>query len=346
MPRNCPAFLLAAIVLLTSGIAAAQPAAASNTSLTLAQIVQRQEENYGRIRNAEGQVVWMEEAAGQAPTSTSVRVIFFAFEGDRSVNLITAWDPTGTPPARDEKMDWTRVLAAFFVEGDRVHKISLRAGAKTPAIETTSFNPAVHENNPLVGFQPRMLGEERVRLRDLVELTPQMKTRPNVRQVSREGRALLQVEFTNEKAPGEGILYTIAPDKGYLAEELVRMSGGRVAARSTITIGQTRDGIWIPARRVKMEYDNAGRALTRETWYYLHLATNEGLARRALSFEFFRLPSGTRVPTMASPAATQPTAGQPAQTQATATPPPLLGRTPTPIPPPVRRVSPTPRMLR
>lgn len=311
------------------------PPTARDSSVTLAQIVERQEQNYARIRQAEGQVIWREEIAGQPPTTSSSRMIMFAFEGPRSVNLISAWNASGRLPAPNERTDWSRVLTAFFVDGDRVHKIGLKPGATVPSIESTLFNPAVHENNPLVAFHPRMLGEDRVRLRDLVELTPQMKTRPTVTSVSRNGRALLRVDFSNEKAPGEAITYLIAPDKGCLAEEISRLAGGRLASRSTITLAQTKDGTWIPARRIKQEFDANGRVPRRETWYYLHLGINEGLARKVLSFEFFHLPRETRLP-VAPPPQAPPPAASPSPTHDS-----RLGPAPKPIGPLIRSVTPS-----
>lgn len=266
------------------------------TSITLAQIAERQEQNYARIRNAQGEMLWTEQHYENGTTTRSARIVFFAFEGDRSVNLIIS--ASGSQfPSRSETIDWSRVLAAYFVEGDMAYHIVKPPKASVPKVESLPFNPAVHDRNPLVSYRPRMMGDDRARLWDLAKLVPQMPTPPQIRQFESGGRTLLQIDFTNATTPGESLTYVIAPDKGYLAQEIIRVAGGKIAARTSITIGQTKDGTWIPAVRDRKEYDATGRVTSREIWLYRYLAINEPLPRHMLSFEFFHLPQATEIPT-------------------------------------------------
>lgn len=294
----------------------------AQTSITLAQIVDRQQRNHARIRSAEGQVIWVEQKAAITTHSLHVppsRVILFAFQGDRSVNLVLPYDPNRPAPASNERIDWTHVLAAYFINADSVHQITLQPGARLPSISTTAFNPAVHESNPLVAFHPRMLADEPIGLRELLNLVPQMHNKPRVTELNRGGRTLLRVDFYNESARGEAVSYLIAPDKGYLPEEITRMSGGKMFARTVITPGQTKDGTWIAARRERAEYDTAGRTIERQSWSYRYLAVNEPLAPRLLTFEFFHLPEGVRRPVVSppTPSSTAPPAAPPATPAAT-----------------------------
>lgn len=278
--------------------ASAPRAVSRETSVTLPQIVARQTENFRKIINAKGEVIWREDMYTTGTSAPPLRVISFAFEGNRSVNLIIPWDGVSPLPRRGEKLDWSKVLSAALVEGDIVRVVSLKRGANSPVTETVPFNPAVHERNPLIAFHPAMLGDDRVGLADLASAAARMTARPLVAEIGSGERTRIRVAFTNPSSPGDILYYIINPQKGWLAEDIGRLSGGRYLFRSRIVIGNTSDGVWIPARRMKEEFSADGKLLRREIWQYNSLSVNSGVARRELSMDFFHLPAESLPTTM------------------------------------------------
>nr|BAF02564.1 chitinase [uncultured bacterium] len=278
------------------------------STVTLAQIVACQQATNAMIQNATGEVVWREERFGDTsaslPRTPPQRVIFFAFDGEDSINMIVPWK-AGTPfPRRWDKPDWKTILAAAVVRDDKVQTVTLPPGKTTPVVAPLAYNPAVHENNPLVAFKPRMLGDEAVRLADLLAAVPRMATPPRVSDVP-GARPMLRVDFANAASPGDRIAYLINPSKGCLAEQIEVMRNGRLRSRTRIINGQVPGGIWIPARRERVEYDGSGRPTLRESWYYNSLAVNQGIPAMEISLGTFgigkrdiRLPkTGARVTT-------------------------------------------------
>lgn len=259
--------------------------------MTVAQIVERQRESYARIRNAVGEAVWREErlTTGGAMERVS-RVVFFALEGDDSVTLIQAWNEVPPLPSRSAPLNWREVLAAALVVSDTVYMIGLPEGGTSPTVMALPYNPAVHENNPLVAFHPRILGDERVRLSMLNAAAGDMARPPRVTEFTANGYALLRIEFSNPAHPRDLIYYIVNPARGYLTEEIGVIKNGRQRVRTQIVVGHTKDGTWVPARRHRQEFDQNGRLVSRETWYYWSLAVNEGIPRRALTFDVFHLP--------------------------------------------------------
>jgi hypothetical protein len=275
-------------------------AAVRESSITLQQIVARQEQHYKTIRSAQGVVVWQERRlSADAPLSNGParRVIHFEFEGDRSVTLVLPWEAAQVYSANQGAVDWRNVLSAAYVHDDQVDMIRNAGTTSSTQVEVRAvpYNPAVHDNNPLVAFHPRQLGDERVPLRELAAAAGKMPTRPLVTEVTQGGKVLLRIDFTNASTPGEEIYYIIDPNRGYLPVEIGRISQGKVVSRSVIVIGNTPDKTWIPARRTTTKYDLNGRALTEESWYYDYLAVNEKLAPRTLSLLYFKMPQGTNI---------------------------------------------------
>ncbi|MEI7634321.1 MAG: hypothetical protein WCK47_08590 [bacterium] len=273
------------------------PAGLDETSVTLAQIVARQRENYARLRSARGEVIWREDdyAVALPSRKAPLRVVDFAFEGDRSVLFIVPWDGVSPIPKRGSGFDWTKMMAGCLVEGDWVSMLTMPRGARQPEVRMTLYNPAVHDKNPLVSFHPSLLGDERVGLAELLSVAGQMTTRPLVRQSLLNGELRLRVDFANPAAPGEFIYYIVNPQKGCLAEDIGRYSGGRLTERAQIIIGKTKDGVWIPARRNKTICDTKGRPLHGESWYYRSLDANQKMGSMELSLLYFHLPEGTRI---------------------------------------------------
>jgi hypothetical protein len=348
----CIAASVAALLCLTAATAHAQapPRPQATTTITLEQIVARQEENYRRIRSGEGTVVWREQLGTTASAVAPLRVILFAFEADRSVNLILPCkDPTRLPQL-GEKIDWTSVLAACFVDRDAVYNITVPRGGGSPQVEPVPFNPAVHERNPLIAFHPRLLGDERVTLADLTALANKMATRPAITPIVRGDKKLLRIDFGNTSAPGELLYYVVNPAKGYMTEEIGRFARGRMVMETRIIIGQTKDNTWIPARREKSEYDAAGRPVRWEGWYYESLAINERLAPKTLSLGFFHLPASARIRFTPAPVQTEanppPSGGSPTPTPGASPTPPSVGSRvrPSPTIPSIGpRIRPAPR---
>jgi hypothetical protein len=299
------AALAAAALLLAPLGATAQPRPAPTpnpapyraTSVTLAQVVQRQEENYARMRTGKGAVAWTEatltSATGQWKTAT--RAVTFAFDTSGSVLLIVSWDPREPFPKWDMRSDWSRVLAAALVEGERVFNISVPRGAKLPEARIVPFNPAVHENNPLVAFHPRLLGDEKVRLRDLLAASPRLPVRPALYEYDTPDGLRLRIDFYNPSDAREFVYYVVNPQKGYLAEEIGQISGRQHLFRTRILIGNTPDGTFIPARREKTAFDDRGNPVAAESWYYDAFAINQPLGRMEISLGYFHLPKEARI---------------------------------------------------
>lgn len=284
----CVAVLVTFLASLASGSDRAQPV--RETSVTLAQIVARQIGNYQRIRTARGQVVWREEVYTSSTTAPPLRVIQFAFDTTGSVNLVLAWDGKSRLPRQKEKPDWSRVLAAFLVEGDNVYQIQPPAKDRAPSISWTPFNPDVHGRNPLVRFHPALLGDETIALSDLARMQEQMRARISVAEIGNRVDPRIRVSFTNPERPSELLYYLINPQKGWLPEFIARYSGNRCLFQTSILIGKTPNGVWIPSRRTKVEYNLNGDVSRREEWYFLDLSVNERLPSQQISFAYFHLP--------------------------------------------------------
>jgi hypothetical protein len=266
------------------------------TSITLQQIVQRQLETFNHIKTAQGEVIWTTEdfSANATSPTQSTRVIFFAFERGKSVNLVVTGTEALKFPSRREVRDWSNVIAATLIVGDKVQMISQPKGRSAPEVRSVLFNPAIHENNPLTAFRPRMLADEKIPLENLVAVIGQMKNAPTVTQAMRNGHLVLRIDFRSASNPGEFLYYLIRPDQGYLPEEIGKVQNGRYVFRTDIVNGQARDNSYLPARRERIQYDSAGRPTIRESWYYRSFSANEALPRKMISLNFFLLPAGTQ----------------------------------------------------
>jgi|GEM_PF-2401453 hypothetical protein len=298
-------------------LAAAPTPDLRETSVTLAQIVERQDANFARMKSARGGVVWRKDTLDTATQRwvPSSMAVLFSFETTRSVNVVLR-HVDGRPFPLWENSAWKDVVAAAHVSGDEVYTASQPEGASRPEVELTPFNPAVHENNPLIAFTPRMLGEERITLRQLLEAQDKFPTRPTVSRIETTQGPRLVIEFL----PGDGskMYYLINPEKGWLAEEIGRTVDKRHLFRTRMLIGKTGDGIWIPAKRERFTYDNENRAWLREFWYYDLLESNVEMRPLELTLAFFRLPMSTVIkpikPATGKPAAPPPVQRTPAVT--------------------------------
>src|SRR5690606_18537126 len=152
-----------------------------------------------------------------------------------------------------------------------------------PKVTATPYNPAVHENNPLVKFHPRQISDEQMPLRDLARAIPNMTERPRVYDIKRDNKPLLKIDFANSNTPGERLTYVVDPARGYLPTEITHISNSRTVSKSHITIGHTPDGTWIPARRERTAYTTAGKPASKQTWHYDYFAINQKLAPKTLS---------------------------------------------------------------
>lgn len=323
------------------------PAASSDaeSSLTVQQIVARQEDHFALIKNAQGvavhtEVRFNEQGQAQAP---QVQYIFFAYEGPRSVTLAMPAEAARAYKGSQGQIPWAHITAAHHVTGDAVYIIQKpENGTTAPTVYTTPLNPAVHENNPLVSFHLRHISNEQVPLRELARAIPNMPQRPQVYDIRQDGKKMLRVEFANANTPGERLYYIIDPSRGYLPVEITRMSGQRPLSTSKIIIGHTPDGTWVPARRERVMYDGNGRIVSRQNWHYEYLAVNQGLAPKALSLMYFNLPLNTQVQVIDAKQGMgqNPGAGVQSQQRPVSTPVQVS----TPIPAPTRAV-PAPRRV-
>jgi hypothetical protein len=328
---------------------------ARQSSLTVQQIVARQEAHFGAIKNSQGIAVHSESklnAQGQ-PTQTDTQYIYFAFAGDKSVTLAMPEAAAKVYGMSQGQVPWPQITAATLIDGDTVYSIHKPAASGNtrattgPTVIAVPYNPAVHENNPLVAFHPRQVGDEQLPLRELARAIPEMTQRPVVTDVAVNGRPLLQIDFANPGTPGEQLYYLIDPNRGYLPVKISRMSNGRPISVSDILLAPTPEGYWMPARRERVTYDAAGKPATRQSWHYEFVAVNKGLAPMALTLMYFNLPMTTQVkvveplktgnpqggnpaPRRQTPARVQPGSAQPGAPRGTPRP------SPTPPPTPIR----------
>ncbi len=261
------------------------------TSVTLAQIIARQRETISQIRSASGVAVWREDVYTTSASSVPpLRLVHFAYSTTGSVNLIIPWDGK-TPIGRlREKPDWSKVLAAYLVRDDVVYGIKPAQLSRDGWITATPYNPAVHDRNPLVAFRIEYLADERVTLADLYASQKEMETPPQIIPAQKGGNPRLWVIFSNPRTPGESLRYLVNPSKGYLTEYIGRFSGGRKIFETTIVLGKAGNTVWIPARRIKYEYQPNGTLQRRSEWYFHTLEVNSMLPPYELSFSYFHLP--------------------------------------------------------
>ncbi len=268
------------------------------SSLTVQQIVARQEDHFAKIKNAQGIVVHTETRYNEQgqPQTPITQNIFFAYEGNRSVTLTMPAQAASIYRGSRGQIPWKQITSAYHVTGDTVYVINKpEGGTSAPTVLATSYNPAIHENNPLVAFHPRQVSDETLPLRDLAGAIPNMQQRPTVVDTTHDGKPMVRIDFGNPKVPGERLYYIIDPARGYLPVEITRASGTQALSVSKIVIGHTPDGTWIPAKRERIMYDGKGRGVSRQTWEYDYLAVNQGLAPKTLSLMYFNLPLSTKV---------------------------------------------------
>ena len=322
-------------------------AASNQSSLTVQQIVARQEDHFARIKNAQGIVVHSEVRfnAQRQELPALNQYIFFAYEGSRSVTLTMPEKAAQVYKGSQGQIPWGDITSACHVTGDTVYTIRKPEGnEKVPSVVATAFNPAIHENNPLVSFHPRQISDEQMPLRDLARAIPEMAQRPMVSDITKDGKPMIRIDFTNPKTPAEQLYYIIDPARGYLPVEIARLSSARPISLSSIIIGNTPDGTWIPARRERLMYDKAGKLVSRQNWHYEYLAVNQGLAPKTLTLMYFNLPLDTKVEVVgaksglkngATPASTahplQPQSNTPTAIKQTPVPTPLQRAISTPM---------------
>ncbi|MCX7625329.1 MAG: hypothetical protein N2Z21_03855 [Candidatus Sumerlaeaceae bacterium] len=261
------------------------------TSITLAQIVARQRATLSQIQTARGVAVWRELLyTTTSQSAPPLRLVHFAYCSTASVNLIFSWDGRSPVAQVREKPDWTKVLAAFLVADDKVYSIKPSGSRKQGWISVAPYNPAVHERNPLVSFRIELLADEPVTLADLFGTQNSMAAPPKVYLETTTGGEKLWVIFSNPNLPGEELRYLINPAKGYLAEYIGRFSQKRKIHESFLTIGKTKQGHWIPARRKSYDYTRDGTVTYFSDWYFHSVEVNTTLAPYELSFAYFHLP--------------------------------------------------------
>ena len=302
------------------------------SSVTVQQIVARQEDQFKRMQTAQGTAVHTEtryDAQGR-PETPSTQYVFFAYAGNRSVTLALPQAAAQMYKSSQGQIAWNDVISACHVVGDTVYVIgkAKRDSSSTgPVVMAVEFNPAVHENNPLVRFHPRQISDEQAPLRELASAIPNMASRPKVYDIQRDGKQLLRIDFANDKLPGERLSYVIDPNRGYLPVEITRVSKDKPVSVSKITIGNTPDGTWIPARRDRTLYGASGQVVSRQSWHYEYFAINQKLPPKMLSLMYFNLPLSTPVTVVTDRATTGTAAkgavGTPAATPAVATPRPM-----------------------
>jgi hypothetical protein len=257
--------------------------------VTLAQIVARQRATLAQIHTARGVAVWREDSYSTS-SAPPLRLVHFAYTTTGSVNLVVAWDGRSPVGLGREKPDWQKVLAAYLVRDDVVYAVRPAPKSRGGWITGTPFNPAVHERNPIVAFHVDQLADEPVTLADLYATQSAMATQPAIEVVRSGNEEKFVITFTNPAAPGEQLRYLVNPQKGYLNEYIGRYSGGRKIFETSIVVGSTPQGQWIPARRTKYEYAADGRLVRRSEWYFHSLQVNCSVGPEEIGFGYFHLP--------------------------------------------------------
>lgn len=311
------------------------------SSLTVQQIVARRQDYLAQIQSSIGTVVWRETRAADPKTTAAPinieRVIFYGKSGmDDAVNLVMTREGAKEYGYSQGAIPWKEVLSATMIKGDWVYSIDPKKAETSPQVIKLPYNPAVHENNPLVTFDPSQIGEERIPLRELAQSIPDMPTKPNVFDVVQNGQLYHRIEFVNANAPGEVFYYVVDPSKGFLTREIGRISNNKVLLKTNITIGQVPGGLSIPARKERKQYDSAGNLISSDSWFYESFEANGKIPPKMLSYMFFHLPESTKVTTVGGDAAHK----KKSQPQAS----PAGG----PMPPPPQksvRVAPTPLVV-
>lgn len=309
------------------------------SSMTVRQIVARQEAHYAEAKNAQGIAVFTESQldANGIPTSQKIQHVYFAFGEAKRVTLVMPEAAAKSYSSSEGEIPWPHVTAATLISGDTVFSIQPpKDGNSTgPQVVAVPFNPAVHENNPLASFHFRQVADEQMPLRELARAIPQMTQRPTVTEVPWNGKTYLRIDFANANTPGEHLYYLVDPEHNYLPVRIARVSNGRTLSVSNIKLAHTPQGYWMPARRERITYNAAGVPQTQQGWYYSYVTVNQGVAAKALSLMYFNLPLTTQVlmATKADAAETPASARTPASN---ATPTPIPRAVGTPVRVPVR----------
>ncbi len=278
------------------------PAPSNNerpTSITVEQIVARQEAHYNLINNIQGIAVHSESkyTPDRQPQNPESQTIYFAFEGDKSVTLAMPQPAARAYGQMQGQIPWEHVTAATLIHGDTVFNIRKSSDPNTtvPTVMAVPYNPAVHDNNPILNFHPRQVADEQLPLRELARGIPAMAQRPVVSEIIVNNRQLLRIDFANSAQPGEHLYYLIDPHRGYLPVQISRVSNNKPISVSNILLAPTPEGYWMPARRERITYTSNNQPATRQTWHYDHVAINKGLAPMALTFMYFNLAQDTKV---------------------------------------------------
>lgn len=269
------------------------------TSITVEQIVARQEAHYNLIKNIQGIAVHSETkyTPGGQPQTPESQTIYFAFEGDKSVTLAMPQAAARAYGQMQGEIPWEHVTAATLIHGDTVFNIRKSSDPNTtiPTVMAVPYNPAVHDNNPILNFHPRQIADEQLPLRELARGIPAMAQRPVVSEIIVNNRQLLRIDFANAARPGEHLYYLIDPHRGYLPVQISRVSNNKPLSVSNILLAPTPEGYWMPARRERITYTPDNQPATRQTWHYDHVAVNKGLAPMALTLMYFNLAQDTKV---------------------------------------------------
>lgn len=301
---------------LTAAAAPAPANADAASSLTVQQIVARQEAHYAQIQNMQGIVVHADSMLTTAGTWSPQerQKIHFAAAGEKSVTLAMPEVADRYYTASHGQIPWNQITAATLIQGDTVFTIQKPQSATStqPQVLAVQYNPAVHENNPLVAFHPRQVGDEQMPLRELARAIPQMARRPVVSEIVVEKRRLLRIDFSNPQKPGEHLYYIIDPEHGYLPVQISRVSNGKPISVSNILLAPTPQGYWLPARRERVTFNAAGQAVTKQNWHYEYVTINQGLAPMALTLMYFGLPLTSKVTVVQPPPAAGSGAAKPA----------------------------------
>lgn len=334
-----------AVVTGLSGFALGQtqpvPATQADTkvsSLTVQQIVARRQAHFNSIQTSMGTAVWREMRydGPDKLLSATERVIYFGKAGiDDSVCLVMNREGAKKYGFSQGSIPWSDVMVATMVKNDWVYSINPDTATSSPEVIRTPYNPAVHDNNPLVVFDISHIGEERIPLRELAQAIPDMPTKPNVFDFKINGKPFHRIEFVNSNAPGEVFYYIVDPAKAWMTTEMGRISRNKIMLRTKVIVGNTPDGTWIPARKEREQFDSSGKLISKDSWFFESLAVNERLPAKMLSYMFFNLPETTKVITAEGPK-------QASQPKSSVPPPAAL---PTAAPTKTPRVAPTPLIV-
>lgn len=275
------------------------------SSITLHQVLERQNNHYAKFATAQGIAVnrtTLYSPSGQ-PSGVQELVVFFAFDGtDSHVTLAMPKSAANLYRGAQGQVPWSRIVSATLRQQGTIYDIRKGEGNTTaPQIIARPFDAKKDDYNFLTNFHPRLVGETNIPLAVFARSLKQHY----VSDIQWQGRPMLRIDFVNPATPQGQLTYVVDGARGYLPVEILMKDGKGGESHSEIVIGHTPDGTWIPARH-KCTIKQGGRITQVQEWHYDDFVLNRKLAPQTLSLMYFNLPLSTPLKVVDDPNAVTP----------------------------------------